>query len=105
MPDAILERVIVPFAAGYEVVGEEAKSGVPAVHYRATADGLRAYLDAVSVAGSCEADLWLAKADGLAVAAKIRCDPSDPNSPSRGFYTEFEITDAGAKDITVKPPS
>lgn len=104
LPDAILERAIVPFAAGFEVVGEEAKSGVAAIHYRATKEGRAAYLDAVDVAGSCEADVWLAKADGLAVAAKITCEQRDPNAQSRGFYAEFEITDAGAKDVTVAPP-
>jgi hypothetical protein len=104
MPDAIIQRAIVPFAAGYALVGEEAKSGVAAIHYRATTDGLTAYRRAVGVDGSCEADLWLAKADGLPLAAKIVCEQRDSNSQSRGFYTEFEVTDAGARDIQVDPP-
>jgi hypothetical protein len=106
LPDAILDRAIVPFAGGYELVGEETRSGVAAIHYRATESGLRAYRDAVDVDGACSADVWIATAGGHAVAAKITCEPVNPQtSKIRGFYAEFEVTDAGDESIEVVPPS
>lgn len=106
LPDGIVDRAIVPFAAGYAVVGPESKSGVDAVHYRANEAGLRAYREVVGVTGACAADVWIAASGGHPVAAKITCDPPNPTtSETRGFYAEFEITDAGNEEIRVDPPA
>jgi hypothetical protein len=106
MPDGIMERAFVPFASGYSLVGEEQKSGVDARHYRATEAGVAAYRETIGVDGTCEADVWIAVNGGHPVAAKIMCQPPSPEtSETRGFYAEFEITDAGDPAIVVSPPS
>ena len=106
MPDGIMERAIVPFASGYELVGEEQKSGVVARHYRATEAGLAVYRHAVGVDGACAADVWIAVTGGHPVAAKIACEPPNPEtSETRGIYAEFEVTDAGDPAIVIDPPN
>jgi hypothetical protein len=105
IPDGIVQRTLLPFADGYAKVGEELRNGVATVHYRATQEGLRKYLDVLRINGSCSADLWIAKNEGYLAAALMQCTPTQVNAIGRGgFFMQLDVTDVNDSGITVVAP-
>jgi len=102
LPDDFVGRVFAPFAGAYERIGRERHNAVDATRYRATSEGLKAWLRAINMNGSCTADLWIA-AEGYLLAAETRCQ-SHSESVDRGFLAQLEITAANDPDISIKPP-
>ena len=102
LPDDFVRRVFAPFAGAYERVGRERHNAVDATHYRATSEGLKAWLLAIDMEGSCTIDLWIAD-EGYLLAAETRCQPHN-ESAGRGFLAQLEITAANDPDISIKQP-
>jgi hypothetical protein len=102
LPDDFVRRVFAPFAGAYERVGRERHDAVDATHYRATSEGVKAWLLAIDMDGSCTADLWIAD-EGYLLAAETRCQPT-LESADRGFVAQHEITAANDPEISIKQP-
>jgi hypothetical protein len=118
LPEGVAERTILPFAEGFERVGNEQHEGVATVHYRLTPGGADAYTNVTGVSGTWTGDLWMAVDGGYLVAATIDGTPPPRPSPSvtpsgltstwskdRGLHVIISISDANDPTIVVKPPA
>jgi hypothetical protein len=118
LPEGVAERTILPFAEGFERVGNEQHDGVATVHYRLTPGGADAYTNVTGVRGKWTGDLWVAVDGGYLVAATIDGTPPPRPSPSappsgpastrtndRGLHVILKISDANDPTIEVKPPA
>lgn len=103
LPDGVVARRIVPFAAAFARAGEVDRDGVAAVRYRLTDAGARALADAMLVDGTWSGELWIAKRGGYLLGASIRCEVR-PDSPAwlRGFELRLAITDVNDPGITIE---
>lgn len=100
-PAGVASRVLIPFAAGFELVGAEVHDGIAATRYRATRAGIDAYAAVTGFDGDWTADAWVADA-GYLLGARIQgiglgdCD---------SFYAEVTVRDAGDPGIVIPRPS
>ena len=101
LPAGLAERLVMPFAGGFEVVESETHDGVPAVRYAATAAGLAAYAAACSLEEMRTADLWIAEEDGHLVGLDIVGRGGDR---SGWFVTRIDVSDINDPTIEVDPP-
>ena len=105
LPDGVVERLIVPYAAGFEPAGLEQRNGVGAIHYRLTDQGAHVYETATSCDGSWTGDLWVAEVDGFLMAAELRCAVPAASGSESGFQVQLDVTDANDPTIVIKPLS
>ncbi|OGO53535.1 MAG: hypothetical protein A2Z32_08700 [Chloroflexi bacterium RBG_16_69_14] len=105
LPDGVAERLIVPYAAGFERVGLEQRNGVGAIHYRLTAQGAHVYATATSCDGIWTGDLWIAEGDGYLAAADVQCAAPAASGSESGFHVQLDVTDENDSTIVVKPLS
>ena len=105
LPDGVVERLIVPYAAGFGLVGSGQRNGVDAVHYRLTTQGEHVYATATSCDGTWTGDLWIAEDDGLLLAADVQCAVPAASGSEAGFRVQLEVTDPNDPTIVIKPLS
>jgi hypothetical protein len=101
LPAGLAERVLLPFAGGFEEVGIEAHGGVDAVHYQATRAGRAAYATVTGIRGPWTIDLWVAESDGHLVSFLAKGGAANADD---GLYAQIDITDANDPDIEIKTP-
>jgi len=105
LPDGVVERLIVPYAAGFERAGSGHRNGVATIHYRLSEHGVRVYATATSCDGTWTGDLWVAEVDGYLVAAELRCAVPAASGSESGFQVQLDVTDANDPTIVIKPLS
>lgn len=103
LPDGVVTRTIVPFAAGFERIGATRRNDVDAIHYRLIPQGVRMYADATRCDGKWSGSLWIAEDGGYLVAADVRCLVAE--ATWSGFLVQLDVTDANDKTITIEPLS
>jgi hypothetical protein len=101
LPEGLAERIVVPFAAGFERLGEERRGGVDTMHYRATRAGAEAYAAAFRFEGEISADVWIAREGGYLAAATIE-GTTQPNDP---IVIELAVTMPNDPRNVVEPPA
>lgn len=111
-PEGLASRLVVPFAAGYERVGQETHGGVMTEHYRASTGGLAAYASAMNFNGDLTVDVWIAVDGGYLSGAHVAGTAghrtrSDGTTVDDALLIEFDITDpndpANVVDLPVAP--
>jgi hypothetical protein len=110
LPDGLAARVVVPFAGGYERVGEERRDGIETVHYRASKEGAAAYSTALHFGGDLAADLWIASGDGHVTAVRIEgsenhVDEATGATIEDWVLIEFSVTQANDATNVVDLPA
>lgn len=100
-PEGLAERIVAPFAAGYQRVGIETHGGVRAVHLRASKSGRDAYAALFGGDLGVTADVWVAADDGYLLGLRIvgtaaRPVPSASAVVQDGLLIAFEVSKPNA---------
>ena len=101
LPQGTAERILLPFAGGYERVGPEDHDGVPTTHYQATPAGRAAYAAVTHLRGPWTIDLWIADDGGYLAAVVIQAGPADQLT----FFAQVALSDVNDPDIRIKKPT
>jgi hypothetical protein len=101
LPEGTAQRILLPFAGGFERVGPEDHDGVASTHYQATAAGRAAYAAVTHLRGPWTIDLWIADDGGYLAGVVIKAGPEDQLT----FFAQVALSDVNDPDITIKKPT
>jgi hypothetical protein len=108
-PEGLATRLVAPFAAGFERVGQETRGGVVTEHYRASRGGLAAYASLLQFDGDLKVDAWIAVGDGYLAGVHVAGTAghqvqSDGTTADDALLIAFDVTAPNAAANVVELP-